>query len=87
MFNSLVAIPLNIETVVPSIRNGQVTRWGTETDLIARRNLATAGELAVGLVNSIVWQFAGPNQYTNVSFFDFAFLQPLLQNSGRSNCT
>ncbi len=64
--------------------NGQVTRWGTETDLIARRNLATAGELAVGLVNSVVWQFAGPNQYTNVSFFDFTFLQPLLQNSGRS---
>jgi len=64
--------------------NGQVTRWSTETDLIARRNLATAGELAVGLVNSIVWQFAGPNQYTNVSFFDFTFLQPLLQNSGRS---
>jgi hypothetical protein len=64
--------------------SGQVTRWSTETDLIARRNLATAGELAVGLVNSIVWQFAGPNQYTNVSFFDFTFLQPLLQNSGRS---
>ncbi len=64
--------------------SGQVTRWGTETNLRAQRYLATAGELAVGLVNSIVWQFAGPNQYTNVSFFDFGFIQPLLQNSGRS---
>ena len=62
----------------------QVTRWGTETNLRAQRYLATAGELAVGLVNSVVWQFAGPNQYTNFSFVDFSFIQPLLQNSGRS---
>lgn len=63
---------------------GQVTQWGTETSLEAQRALATAGELAVGLVNSVVWQFAGPNQYTNASLLDFGFLQPLLQNSGRS---
>ena len=66
------------------VTGSQVTRWGTETSLLAKRNLATAGELAVGLVNSVVWQFAGPNQYTNFSFVDFNFLQPLLQNSGRS---
>ena len=63
---------------------GQVTQWGTDTALEARRALATAGELAVGLVNSVVWQFAGPNQYSNASLLDFGFLQPLLQNSGRS---
>ena len=70
----------------PATRNagGQVTQWGTETNLRAQRYLATAGELAVGLVNSVVWQFAGPNQYTNFSFVDFGFIQPLLQNSGRS---
>jgi len=64
--------------------NGQVTRWRTQTDLRARRYLATAGELAVGLVNTVVWQFAGPNQYTNASLLNFNFVQPLLQNSGRS---
>ena len=70
----------------PATQNagGQVTRWGTETNLRAQRYLATACELAVGLVNSVVWQFAGPNQYTNFSFVDFSFIQPLLQNSGRS---
>ena len=64
--------------------NGQVTQWRTETDLRARRYLATAGELAVGLVNTVVWQFAGPNQYTNASLLNFSLMQPLLQNSGRS---
>ncbi len=64
--------------------NGQVTQWRTETDLRAQRALATAGELAVGMVNSVVWQFAGPNQYTNFSLLNFSFFQPLLQNSGRS---
>ena len=64
--------------------NGQVTQWRTQTDLQARRYLATAGELAVGLVNTVVWQFAGPNQYTNASLLNFSLFQPLLQNSGRS---
>lgn len=68
----------------PLNANGQVTRWQTDTSLRAQRYLATAGELAVGLVNSVVWQFAGPNQYTNASLLNFGFLQPLLQNSGRS---
>lgn len=68
----------------PLNANGQVTRWQTNTNLRAERYLATAGELLVGLVNTITWQFAGPNQYTNVSLLNFGFLQPLLQNSGRS---
>ncbi len=68
----------------PLNKDGQVTRWGTETDLRAQRYLATAGELAVGVINSVVWQFAGPNQYSNLSLLNFNFMQPLLQNSGRS---
>ena len=64
--------------------SGQVTQWGTDTNLQARRYLATAGQLVVGLVNSVVWTFSGPNQYANVSLVDFTFIQPLLQNSGRS---
>ena len=68
----------------PLNANGQVTRWQTNTNLRAERYLATAGELLVGLVNTITWQFAGPNQYTNMSLLNFSFLQPLLQNSGRS---
>jgi hypothetical protein len=68
----------------PLNQSGQITQWGTDTNLQARRYLATAGQLVVGLFNSVVWTFSGPNQYTNVSLVDFTFIQPLLQNSGRS---
>ena len=68
----------------PLNQSGQITQWGTDTNLQARRYLATAGQLVVGLFNSVVWTFSGPNQYSNVSLVDFRFIQPLLQNSGRS---
>ena len=63
---------------------GAFTAWTTDTNLTARRYFATAGQAAVGLVNSVVWQFAGPDQYTNVSLLNFNLLQPLLRNAGRS---
>jgi len=40
--------------------------------------------MVVGVVNSIMWQFAGPDKYTNVSLVNFNFVQPLLQRAGRS---
>jgi len=63
---------------------GATTAWATETSLEARRRFATAGQAVVGLVNSVVWQFAGPDQYANVSILNFNLLQPLLRNAGRS---
>ncbi|MEM8944393.1 MAG: TolC family protein [Planctomycetota bacterium] len=44
---------------------------------------ATGGELAVGLANSLVWQFAGPDDYSGTSLLDFSLVQPLLRASGR----
>ncbi|HYO24802.1 MAG TPA: TolC family protein [Lacipirellulaceae bacterium] len=52
--------------------------------LQARRLTATGGELVVGAANSLVWQFAGPNNYTSNTLFDFTFLQPLLRDGGRT---
>jgi hypothetical protein len=63
---------------------GAATAWTTQTGLTARRRLATAGTAVVGLLNTVVWQFAGPDQTTNVSLLNFSLVQPLLRNAGRS---
>ena len=63
---------------------GASTTWATRTGVTARRYLATGGTMIVGVVNSIMWQFAGPDKYTNVSLVNFNFVQPLLQRAGRS---
>lgn len=50
----------------------------------ARRYLATGGELVVGVANSLVWQFAGPDQYSATTLLDFSMVQPLLRAGGRA---
>ncbi len=52
--------------------------------LQARRLTATGGEFVVGAANSLMWQFAGPNDYTSTTLFDFTLLQPLLRRGGRT---
>ena len=50
----------------------------------AERLTATGGELVVGLANSLVWQFAGPNNYDSTTLLDFSIVQPLLRAGGRT---
>jgi hypothetical protein len=45
---------------------------------------ATGGELVVGLANSLVWQFAGRDNYTSTTLLDFSLVQPLLRAGGRA---
>ena len=45
---------------------------------------ATGGELVVGLANSLVWQFAGPDNYSSTTLLDFSLVQPLLRAGGRA---
>src|SRR4051794_18269840 len=45
---------------------------------------ATGGELVVGLANSLVWQFAGPDNYTSTTLLDFSLVQPLLRAGSRA---
>jgi hypothetical protein len=40
--------------------------------------------LVVGAANSLVWQFAGPDDYTSTTLLDFSLIQPLLRAGGRS---
>ena len=50
----------------------------------ATRLTATGGELVTGVANSLVWQFAGPNDYTSTTLMDFSLVQPLLRFGGRT---
>jgi hypothetical protein len=45
---------------------------------------ATGGELVVGFANSLMWQFAGPDNYSTRSVLDFSLVQPLLRRGGRA---
>lgn len=49
----------------------------------AQKLFATGAELTVGLANSIVWQFSGPDTRTATTLVDFSLVQPLLRNAGR----
>jgi len=51
--------------------------------LRAQKLTATGGQLVVGLANSLVWQFAGPDDYSSNTLLDFSIFQPLLRASGR----
>jgi len=55
----------------------------TDTDLVMQKLFATGGELMVGMANSLVWQFAGPDEYTANTLLDFSLVQPLLRAGGR----
>jgi len=62
---------------------GETNTLETDTNLQLNRRFATAGELVVGLANSIVWQFAGPDTFSDVSILNFNLVQPLLRGAGR----
>ncbi len=66
-------------------RNGSLgSRLQTDTGLHVQRLLATGGELIAGMANSLVWQFAGPDDYTATTLLDFSLVQPLLRAGGRA---
>jgi hypothetical protein len=54
------------------------------TRFSASRLTATGGELVVGMANSLMWQFAGPDDYTSTTLIDFSLVQPLLRAGGRT---
>ena len=52
-------------------------------NLNVRKTYSTGAELAVGLANSIVWQFSGSDTNTTTTLLDFTLFQPLLRRAGR----
>lgn len=61
----------------------EVSPFSPDSSLRAQKFTATGGNLAVGLANSLVWQFAGPDEYSSTTLLDFSLVQPLLRASGR----
>ncbi len=45
----------------------------------ANKFFTTGSDLVVGLANSLVWQFSGPDTYTPSTVLNFALVQPLLR--------
>jgi hypothetical protein len=71
----------------------QTGRFGSPTGLsastpvtngiVARKVFATGSELAVGIANSLTWNFLGPDDYSSLTVVDFGMIQPLLRLAGR----
>jgi hypothetical protein len=58
-------------------------RAPSTADLLWRKSFATGADLAVGLANSLIWDFAGPDEHTALTILDFSLIQPLLRRAGR----
>lgn len=70
------------------IRGGGNSRTTIESGTGARgvrlQKLGITGStLVVGLANTLLWSFSGPNSNQTNSLVDFSFIQPLLRGAGR----
>ena len=69
---------------------GPLGAGGPSRELVSNTNsrmerLGTAGgQLAVEIANSLVWQFAGPDDRQARTVLDFSLIQPLLRGAGRA---
>ncbi len=61
----------------------EVNNLRTSTDAWISKEFATAGELVVGVANSAVWTFAGPDTHATGSLINLNLVQPLLRGAGR----
>lgn len=51
--------------------------------LSLRRLGVTGSTFVIGIANSVLWNFSGPNTQTASSLINFSFVQPLLRGGGR----
>ena len=68
----------------PKSATGDSSLLTTTTNPTLTKMFAAGGTLAVGVANSFMWQFAGPNTNQTHSLLTASFLQPLLQLGGRA---
>lgn len=62
---------------------GESNTVNVEPEVSFSRSFATAGELLVSFVNSIAWEFVGPDEGFTGSLLSFTLVQPLLRGAGR----
>ncbi len=66
------------------LRTGASTSQGSFTPTTRFEKLGITGStFVVGLANSILWNFAGPNTRSATTLIDFSLIQPLLRGAGR----
>ena len=51
--------------------------------LVMQKAFTNGATAVVGVANSLIWQFSGPNDHTATTLVDFTLVQPLLRNAGR----
>lgn len=68
----------------PEAAGGASRRLSSDTEATSRKLGIAGSELVVGFANSLVWQFAGPDDRTARSIIDFSLVQPLLRGAGRA---
>jgi len=56
----------------------------TTNALSANRFLASGGQFTTEILNTFMWQFAGPNQQNPLTIGSFSFVQPLLRLGSRA---
>lgn len=66
-----------------SSSNTDNSQLAASTNFGVRRQLATAGEIVIGFVNSFVWQFSDGKSNFSTSLLNFSLVQPLLRGAGR----
>lgn len=66
----------------PGIKNS-LSVLDTESSLLLRRRFAAGADLVVGIANSFVWQFAGPDTNFATSLVNFGIFQPILRGGGK----
>jgi len=69
---------------VRSGREPGSSRLDVDSFLRAEKMFASGGQLVVGFANSMLWEYAGPNQHTPNTVLNFAFVQPLLRFGNRA---
>ncbi|WP_262024818.1 TolC family protein [Blastopirellula sp. J2-11] len=62
---------------------GESSKLRLDNGLEMNRKFATAGEFLVGIANSTIWEFAGPNRGVTTSILNFGLVQPILRAGGR----
>lgn len=68
----------------PATSELTVSPFAPANRLRLERLFTTGGELIVGIANSFVWQFSGPNSESAFTLVDLSFVQPLLRGAGRA---
>lgn len=68
----------------PQRSTGRQSLLEVNNTLRMQKYTATGATIVTDVANSLVWQFAGPDEYRASTLLDFSLIQPLLRAGGRA---